>query len=130
MLQVKVYNCYPAGYVRSTEPKHNELPRRKGTEFKELECDTVVLVTGRVPNDALYRELRERQSEWEKEGIRGVYQAGDCFAPRITADVVFDGHRIARELEADNPQRQRPYIRERMIWGSRTYPEIGAGLSP
>ena len=122
VLKVKVYNIYRDGYRRSTEPKHNELPRRKGTEFKELECDTVVLATGRVPNDALYRELQERQSEWKKEGIRGVYQAGDCFAPRVTADVVFDGHRLAREFEAENPQRQRPYIRERMIWGMDPQP--------
>jgi dimethylamine/trimethylamine dehydrogenase len=122
VLKVKVYNIYRDGYLRSTEPKHNELPRRKGTEFKELECDTVVLATGRVPNDALYRELQERQSEWEKEGMRGVYQAGDCFAPRVTADVIFDGHRLAREFEADNPRRQRPYIRERMIWGMDPQP--------
>jgi dimethylamine/trimethylamine dehydrogenase len=122
ILKVKIFNLYRDGYVRSTEPKHNELPRRKGTEITELECDTVVLATGRTPNDELYRELSARKSEWASQDIRGIYQAGDCYAPRFTADVVFDGHRIARELDSADPQRQVAYIRERMIWGMDPQP--------
>ena len=32
-------------------------------------------------------------------------------------DAIFDGHRLAREFESDNPQQPLPYIRERPIWG-------------
>ena len=124
MLKVTAYNIYRDGYARSTEPKNNELPRRQGTETSELECDTLVLVTGRVPNDALFLELKERKDEWAKEGILKIYRAGDCFAPRVTADVVFDGHRLAREFEEDNPERHKPYIRERMIWGTDLQPKF------
>ena len=53
----------------------------------------------------------------EEEEIGGIYQAGDCYAPRLIADAVFEGHRIAREFESDNPQRPLPFLRERMIWG-------------
>jgi dimethylamine/trimethylamine dehydrogenase len=124
VLKVKAYNVYRDGYARSTEPKHNEHPRRVGKDIDELECDTVVLATGRKANDALYLELDGRQGEWETEGIRAIYRIGDCFAPRMTADVVFDGHRLAREFEADDPTHQKPYIRERMIWGTDLQPKF------
>jgi dimethylamine/trimethylamine dehydrogenase len=58
------------------------------------------------------------------EGIKGIYQAGDCYAPRLMADAIFDGHRIAREFESPNPQKPLPYIRERMIWGQETMPRL------
>ena len=99
-------------------------PRRVGTETSELECDTVVLVTGRVANDALFQELKGRQGEWGGEGISRILRAGDCFAPRMTADAVFDGHRLAREFEAEAPQFQKPYIRERMVWGNDLEPKF------
>jgi dimethylamine/trimethylamine dehydrogenase len=124
ILKVKAFNVYRDGYKRATESKLGELPRRQSTDTTTLECDTVVLVTGRSPNDALYNALRERQGEWAGEDISGIYQAGDCYAPRFTADVVFDGHRIARELDSAHPQRQLPYIRERMIWGMDPEPKF------
>jgi dimethylamine/trimethylamine dehydrogenase len=60
-------------------------------------------------------ELRARREEWAANDVNGIYQAGDCYAPRITADCVFDGHRIARELDESDPQKQGPYKRERMV---------------
>ena len=105
------------GYKRATEYKHDELPREASSEINEVECDTVVLVTGRKANKALYDELHTRRDEWSANEINGIYQAGDCYAPRMTADCVFDGHRIARELDEPNPQKQKPYKRERMVWG-------------
>ena len=52
-------------------------------------------------------------------------RAGDCLAPRYIADAVFDGHRIAREMESPNPERPLSIIRERRIWGQDAYPERG-----
>jgi dimethylamine/trimethylamine dehydrogenase len=77
-----------------------------------------------VPNDSLYRELAKRKGEWEKREIQAVYQAGDCFAPGLIAQAVFEGHRIAREFESSNPQRAQPWIRERQVWGHETYPKL------
>ena len=44
----------------------------------------------------------------------------------MIADAVFDGHRIAREFESENPQYPLPWIRERQIWGGETYPSLPA----
>jgi dimethylamine/trimethylamine dehydrogenase len=78
--------------------------------------DCVVLVTSRLPNDDLYRELMSDPSSLWREGIKGVYRIGDCFAPRMfVADAVFDGHRLAREIDTSNPTEPLPYLRERAL---------------
>ena len=123
-VKMKVYNLYRDGSQRTTDPVAGELPRKEGTEYTELESDTVVLVTGRQANSALYKDLRARKDEWETNGIQAIYQAGDCYAPRLIADAVFDGHRIAREFESKNPQRPLRYIRERMLWADGTEEEL------
>jgi dimethylamine/trimethylamine dehydrogenase len=70
----------------------------------EIPADGVVLVTQRVSDDRLWREL---------EGLPGLHRVGDCVAPRLIADAVFDGHRLARELDAGHPELALPYLRER-----------------
>ena len=72
---------------------------------------------GRVPVNKLWGDLRARRDEWAKAEISGIYQAGDCYSPRPIAEAVFDGHRIAREFETDDPQQPLPFLREMMIWG-------------
>ncbi len=119
-----IYYLYRDGYKRESGPAKGKMPRRVGTDVVKLEYDSIIVVTGRAPNAELYRELRKRKSEWEKNEIGGIYQAGDCYAPRLIADAVFDGHRIAREFESPNPQFAQPWIRERQIWGHDTYPKL------
>ncbi|MBN9290580.1 MAG: FAD-dependent oxidoreductase, partial [Hyphomicrobium denitrificans] len=118
------YYLFRDGYKRNLGPKTGELPRRAGTDVVEVPFDTLVVCTARVPNDSLYREIAKRKDEWEKREIQAVYQAGDCFAPGLIAQAVFEGHRIAREFESSNPQRAQPWIRERQVWGHETYPKI------
>ena len=119
-VKMKVYNLYRDGSKRTTDPVAGELPRKAGTDYTELEADSVVLVTGRKANSGLYKDLRARKDEWEKNGVQAIYQAGDCYAPRFISEAVFDGHRIAREFESKNPQRPKPYIRERLLWDGTT----------
>ena len=38
-----------------------------------------------------------------------MYRIGDCVTPRTLADVVFDGHRLGREIESDYPSVPLPY---------------------
>jgi dimethylamine/trimethylamine dehydrogenase len=38
------------------------------------------------------------------------------------ADATFDGQRLAREIECDDPQHPEPYIREVAVWGSPYLP--------
>jgi dimethylamine/trimethylamine dehydrogenase len=100
------------------------MPRDVGTHTDTLSFDSLVIATGRIPNNSLYRELRARKDEWADNDIGGIYQVGDCFAPRLLADAIFDGHRIAREFESKNPQYAQPWIRERQIWGQETFPKL------
>jgi dimethylamine/trimethylamine dehydrogenase len=81
----------------------------------ELETDAVVLVTQRVSDDALYHDLRDDEARLEAEGIEAVYRIGDCVAPQLIADAIFDGHRLAREIDSENPSVPLPYVRERPV---------------
>lgn len=57
-----------------------------------LPCDALVLVTGRIPDDALYRALLQSLPAGAVSAI------GDCHAPSHIADAVFAGHLFAREF--------------------------------
>ncbi len=119
-----IYYLYRDGYKRDASPTLGKMPRRVGTDVVRLEFDTLIVASGRVPNDGLFRELKRRKGEWEDNEIGGVYAAGDCYAPGLIADAIFEGHRIAREFESPNPQHPQPWIRERQIWGHETYPKL------
>ena len=125
-VKVTAFDTYRDGYRITLPPKTGEMPRPMGTEVTEIACDSVILVTQRTSDNALYKALHARKGEWAKNGLRAVYRIGDCHTPRLIQLAIFEGHRLAREFEAENPQTPRPYIRERQIWGSQTYPEIGA----
>jgi dimethylamine/trimethylamine dehydrogenase len=66
---------------------------------KQLECDSVVLVTARLPNDALYGALIEREDEWTEAGLRSVTAIGDCHAPATIAAAVHAGRKYAENLD-------------------------------
>ncbi|MBS1878279.1 MAG: NAD(P)-binding protein [Actinobacteria bacterium] len=70
----------------------------------ELEADAVVLVTQRLSEDGLYRELLADPGRLAAAGIEAVYRAGDCVAPRLLPDAVFDGHRLGREIDGPDPR--------------------------
>jgi dimethylamine/trimethylamine dehydrogenase len=123
--ELSIFNLYRDGYKRYAEPKPGQMPRDVGTHTDLVKFDSLVVATGRIANNSLYRELRARKDEWADNDIGGIYQAGDCFAPRLLADAIFDGHRIAREFESKNPQYAEPWVRERQVWGHETFPKIG-----
>ena len=64
-----------------------------------LAADSLVLVTSRQPNDALYRDLSERLSRGAGGPIQSLRRIGDCEAPAIIAAAVYAGHRYAREFD-------------------------------
>jgi dimethylamine/trimethylamine dehydrogenase len=81
----------------------------------ELEADAVVLVTQRLSNEQLYLELVAEPDGLAENGVEAVYRVGDCVAPRIVADAIFDGHRLAREIDSEDPAVPLPYRRERLV---------------
>jgi dimethylamine/trimethylamine dehydrogenase len=76
----------------------------------QIEAASIVLVTSRLPNDALYAELHEREAQWADAGIERVDRIGDCLAPGLIAHAVYSGHRHARELD-EPPADEVPFRR-------------------
>ncbi len=76
----------------------------------QLECDSVVLVTDRVSNDALYYGLKPALEAGKLKSLRLI---GDAEAPNIIAQAVFAGHLAAREFE-ESPVLGTPFRVERV----------------
>jgi dimethylamine/trimethylamine dehydrogenase len=82
-------------------------------------ADAVVLVTQRVPNAALYKQLKNDPGQLRAACIEALHRVGDCLAPRQqVADAIFDGHRLAREIDSDDPAVPLPWIRENRVIGA------------
>jgi dimethylamine/trimethylamine dehydrogenase len=75
-------------------------------------CDGIVLVTQQAPQDALYADLASDQPTLAAAGISGLYRIGDAAAPRMISEAIFDGHRLARDIDQEDPAQPSPYRRE------------------
>jgi dimethylamine/trimethylamine dehydrogenase len=75
---------------------------------------SLLLVTSREPEQALYQALNSAPEQLHAAGIHAVTLMGDCVAPGTIAAAVYSGHRIAREFDmpADSllVRREIPYI--------------------
>ena len=80
--------------------------------MSQIACDAVVLVTARLPNDALYLDLKARQADWRDAGISSVKLIGDANAPAPIAWATYAGHRYAEELDAPDIGDAVPFRRE------------------
>jgi dimethylamine/trimethylamine dehydrogenase len=76
-------------------------------------CDGVVLVTQQASQDTLYRKLAGDEAALAAAGIGGVYRIGGAVAPRMISEAIFDGHRLAREIDEKDPGQPAQYRRER-----------------
>ncbi len=74
--------------------------------------DGVVLVTQQASDDRLYQELAGDPAALAAAGIGAVYRIGDAVAPRLLSEAIFDGHRLAREIDSPDPAVPLPYRRE------------------
>jgi dimethylamine/trimethylamine dehydrogenase len=74
---------------------------------------SLVLVTARLPDDALHVELARRSESLQANGITSVTRIGDCLAPGTLASAVYSGHRYARELDEPDGG-DVPFRRERV----------------
>ena len=79
----------------------------------EKYCDSLILITERIPNDKLYHSLQEKPENLSEAGIKTLKCIGDCLAPSTIAAAVYSGHLAARELESDQ-QEEVPFLRERV----------------
>jgi len=75
----------------------------------EIACGTLILVTGRLPDDRLHRELSRQSLPFT------LSRVGDCLQPSSIADAVYSAHRFAREFGGEPEtvlRRERPPVRE------------------
>jgi dimethylamine/trimethylamine dehydrogenase len=79
----------------------------------EKACDSLLLVTERIPNEELFEALEADQERLTSAGIKTLRCIGDCLAPGTIAAAVYSGHLAARELESE-PQEEVPFLRERI----------------
>jgi dimethylamine/trimethylamine dehydrogenase len=78
----------------------------------ETGCDALVLVTSRLPEDALFTALAGRADEWSDAGLSSVRAVGDAVVPGTIAAAVWDGRRYAERLEEPDPGDEVPFLRE------------------
>ena len=117
-LQGRLINCEGDGrMVTRLEPGVVRGAHVLCEEDLSWEADAVVLVTQRLSDTRLYTALMSDPAALAANGIEGVFRIGDCLEPRIIADVVFDGHRLGREIDSPDPTRPLPMIREHRVLG-------------
>ncbi|MCH8002782.1 MAG: NAD(P)-binding protein [Proteobacteria bacterium] len=79
---------------------------------RDIPCASIVTVTARLPEAALYRDLMDDPDRLAEAGIRSVAAIGDALAPGSIAAAVYAGHRAARELDAPPIGDAVPFERE------------------
>jgi NADPH-dependent 2,4-dienoyl-CoA reductase/sulfur reductase-like enzyme len=82
----------PNSWARSIDDGSAAVFNLYSGDETRLEVDTVVLVTAREADDALYFELENR--------LENVHRIGDCVAPRRIDHAIFEGFMAGRELFA------------------------------
>jgi dimethylamine/trimethylamine dehydrogenase len=80
-----------------------------------LDIDFVVVATGRVSDTAIYDGLSQRPVDLDAVGIEQLHIIGDAHTPGIVAQAVYSAHRLAQEIDSDNPSVPLPFIRERRL---------------
>ena len=85
-----------------------------GEGVRSIECASVVMVTSRLPNDALYYALKGSPERLADAGIQSLKRIGDAHGPGLIAAAVWSGHRFARELDAPPPG-DVPFKRELVV---------------
>jgi dimethylamine/trimethylamine dehydrogenase len=81
-------------------------------EERETPCDALVLVTARVPEDALWTELTARGDAWADAGLSSVRAVGDAWVPGTIASAVWEGRRYAEQLDEPDAGDDVAFLRE------------------
>jgi len=96
--------------LKEIHETHIQLACTVTSQITQTGCDAIVLVTDRLPNDALYRRLKTEQKKGNIETLRVI---GDAEAPHIIAQAIFSGHHAARAYD-EVPSDGTPFKIERV----------------
>jgi dimethylamine/trimethylamine dehydrogenase len=117
----------PQTLVVGAEPGRLDLLQVWSGATSALEADSLMLVTQRRSESALYDELSAGRDRLAEAGISAAYAIGDAWAPGMIAQSVFSGHRLAREIDSPDPSVPLPFIRERrVVDGDESDYELGS----
>jgi dimethylamine/trimethylamine dehydrogenase len=97
-----------ASHTPTTVTVTNDITNAEST----LPCDAIVMVTDRLPNDALYQDLKPALADGRLKSLRVI---GDAEAPNIIAQAVFSGHLAAREFDEVIDPDETPFKVERVV---------------
>ena len=78
----------------------------------QIECDGVLMVSSKLENGKIYRDLKAQANNWADAGIKSVKIIGDAQAPGPIAWATYAGHRYARELDTPEIEDALPFRRE------------------
>ncbi len=84
-------------------------------ETVEYDYDSVMLVTHRISDCEIYNKMQANPKAMEEAGIKSIHLIGDAHTPGMIAQSTFSGARLGRELDKDNPDEHKPFIRERRL---------------
>jgi dimethylamine/trimethylamine dehydrogenase len=78
----------------------------------QIACESLVTVTARLPDDALWHSLNDRRADWADAGLRSLTRIGDCLAPGTIAAATYGGHLFARSYGENQDPDLVPFRRE------------------
>jgi dimethylamine/trimethylamine dehydrogenase len=95
----------PFTHVTGQGVDHVDLACAYTGRTSQIEAKTLIICTGRLPDDALWQALDGRHPS--------IARVGDCLAPSSIADAVYSAHRHVRLLDEPDapPPREMPPLR-------------------
>ena len=87
-------------------------------EETEIPYDSVLMVTYRKSECALYDQLQAQPERLKEADITSIHLIGDAHTPGMIAQATFSGARLAREFDTEDPDTHQPFIRERRLVGA------------
>ena len=109
-------NIIPSRNLKSFDGNRVSLECVYTGKEEEMQADSLVMITARIPNDDLYYELFLQSDALSAAGIKSLTRIGDCLAPGTIASAVFSGHKFAREFDEPDPG-DVPFKREINVLG-------------
>ena len=107
-VQLKTQTVLTAIGAGSVSLAHSASERKE-----DVACEAVLLVTDRLPNNALYLDLKPALADGRLQSLRVI---GDAEAPHIIAQAVYAGLLAAREFDEDRSDGT-PFRMERVVSG-------------
>ena len=98
--------------LTSIESGGVEISHTVSSAKTEIACEAVVLVSDRMPNDTLHRDLKSALEDGKLKSVRLI---GDAEAPNIIAQAIYSGYLGANEFEGVYTTDETPFRVERVV---------------